>query len=713
MSWTQARSARGVPDRVRVKADTGSTDSIMHDMRSLTMTATYDFIHKLDDMGFGDRFDATVRGLMTVGYSVPIKILCIGLYPYEQDILPPIATSLAYSPIKCSGVTPSVQVLSQAMAMVMRVKSNRSKTKSTVGTVDRRVAESGFVAKYAEMLRCSYMCSVVGVSFINCVVVPSNNIAKKVRCASLFSEWLGRVIEIHDKFGFKMNIVAMGEMAADSVRNTFSAFRGTNRKVSYVGTSNPAMISYMNINKYNSICPLDDSITSTEAAVYKMMSVDDYTIPNVEYQWKTYPSDVLYEIMTDQSIGSLARALAAHTVEELLVPFEIMSRNLFSNISTKPIGYTPGAIPDTDDNRSVVTESAAINTGVFANQHTGPSSKPSIFADNSGADQGVQYGQDGGGGGGDHQQSFNQTAQDRNFYVNRSSIIAQMNDVTGKSKSQQVIVLENMLSKLENILELFRTREVTIMKMADAVESIASANSVEDDELDEILTVVKERYPEQMRELEEAVAVVGAMPALIEGDTGVIEGMIQPSAPLMRRYDGTTMRDNVYEQMMTDRSDGTAQMRNPRESMGAFATTTTGHNHSTMQAATGSGTSLPHPGADPDQLVSSEIKEAMFEIFLDALGTYGSDGVLDVVDMDVVDVAGTQRTMMDIVTTAMGMYVTAKGGDASCITDDMLESIVSFMEPPTTNRMVEVGTMMWDNLSSEEMVVELFEDILA
>jgi hypothetical protein len=41
----------------------------------------------------------------------------VGLSPYENGILPPFATALAYSPRKCIGATPSVQVLSQAMSL--------------------------------------------------------------------------------------------------------------------------------------------------------------------------------------------------------------------------------------------------------------------------------------------------------------------------------------------------------------------------------------------------------------------------------------------------------------------------------------------------------------------------------------------------------------------------------------------------------------------
>lgn len=161
----------------------------------------------------------------------------------------------------------------------------------------------------------------------------------------------------------------------------------------------------------------------------------------------------------------------------------------------------------------------------------------------------------------------NQDMSERNLYINRNSIIAQMNDITGKSKSQQVIVLENMVTKLETILESFRSREKTMAKLSDMMEELIERESIVDDELDEIMEVVKARFQEEVVELEKAVSTVAAMPALIEGDTGVIEGMIQPSATLMRRQDGSTMRDSVYGQMFVDRQRGVAQMRNPPHSI--------------------------------------------------------------------------------------------------------------------------------------------------
>jgi hypothetical protein len=63
------------------------------------------------------------------------------------------------------------------------------------------------------------------VAFLNVVLVHVIGIAKRIRCTSFFSEWLGREFEIHYSFGFKITIIGIGEFAADAVRKTFSLFR--------------------------------------------------------------------------------------------------------------------------------------------------------------------------------------------------------------------------------------------------------------------------------------------------------------------------------------------------------------------------------------------------------------------------------------------------------------------------------------------------------
>ncbi|KAH7266925.1 uncharacterized protein BKA55DRAFT_684196 [Fusarium redolens] len=192
------------------------------------------------------------------------------------------------------------------------------------------------------------------------------------------------------------------------------------------------------------------------------------------------------------------------------------------------------------------------------------------------------------------------------------------------------------------------------MKMTAAIESIMESNSVEDDELDEILVVVKGIYLEHIRDLEEAVEVGGAMPTLIEGNTGAFECILQPSSLLMHRYDGTAMRDSVYEQMILNRFDGTAQARNPREPIGnlpsaSIATNTVNKTSpNTFTTACEPIDMMTRPSAlpPPDQLVNQDVKKVATDVFLNAIATNSSYNMVDVIDMGVVDVGRADLTLL-------------------------------------------------------------------
>ncbi|KAK1749444.1 hypothetical protein QBC47DRAFT_408016 [Echria macrotheca] len=143
------------------------------------------------------------------------------------------------------------------------------------------------------MLRFYYLCSAVSVALINYVPIPVDNMAKRVRCASVFSEWRGNVIRIHNAYGFRTSMVAMGSLRPDSVRSTFSPYRGTSTMVSYV-------------------------------------------TKEISYNWKIYPERALGSYMTEEALGPLTRALMNYTAGDLIIPF--------TNIG----------IPDTSDTGSFI-----------------------------------------------------------------------------------------------------------------------------------------------------------------------------------------------------------------------------------------------------------------------------------------------------------------------------------------------------------------------
>ncbi|KAL9122244.1 MAG: hypothetical protein Q9187_001196 [Circinaria calcarea] len=697
MAWNVGRTVSGIPPRVRDIADSSVVTTVSNNMRYACLEATMEMVRNLEMMSFGERYDAAVRGLMTISYGVPIKVMCVGLYPYEQNILPTIATALAYSPMKCIGCTPSIQILSQGMAMVASTMKTRRQTRNMDGLMSENSNEGVLTSRFAMMLRCSYLCSAVGVAFTNCVPVPVDNMAKRVRCASLFSEWLGRIIEIHYSFGFKMTVMAMGAFAADTVRNTFSSFKGSNTKVRYIGVTNPAAIAYMNIAKYPGVHPIPNQVTEMETHIDTIAGLNTLPDQFITYDWKIYPKAILGQFLKEDTIGILTRALVDHTAEDLRIPFTIMARNLFSNMgaSSIPSGFSPGAAPGDTGGGS--------NQGVGMNSSVNKGPSGPIFAQQAHQQQQQQgAGQvPGGGGGGGH---FNPAAP---FTVGRNSMIAQMQDSSGKSKSQQVIIIENMIAKLNDILESFRTRSVKLEKMDEKMDMIIDRHSIDDDDLNEVIAVYKERFTSEIEALEEATAVVAAMPAVIEGDTGVIENEIQPAAPLMRRYDGSTIRDVVWEQVLNDRESGVTQSRNPPTNMGIFSST-----NAVQDMASNANRGRPGVVNQNTSAIAMEamnmLRERAKTSFLTAIQDYDSDAMIDAVSETLYEEDGDDVDMMSVMIGALTAYMQQTGNDGP--TEESLRAMIEMMEPPTHENMVEVARLIRTTTMDPNAIVEFFDN---
>ncbi|KAH0829963.1 hypothetical protein FOPE_10515 [Fonsecaea pedrosoi] len=163
-------------------------------------------------------------------------------------------------------------------------------------------------------------------------------------------------------------------------------------------------------------------------------------------------------------------------------------------------------------------------------------------------------------------QSGNVVTNERQLFVTRNSINGQMTSgrlgkvavAAGHGPREYDDEAPRCLGVVQD-----QSRDVVLAKLESKIDMLVDRHSVEDEELDEVVTIIKERYPVDLEELENTTSVVAAMPAVIKRE-------IQPAAPLMRRHDGSTMRDIVYEQVMADRRSGVAQSRNPPSSMGIF-----------------------------------------------------------------------------------------------------------------------------------------------
>ncbi|RYP20279.1 hypothetical protein DL767_009490 [Monosporascus sp. MG133] len=196
---------------------------------------------------------AVAQLMLAMAYLAPLKCICVGISSYENRTLPPFASAMSYSPSTCSGSTPSVQVLSQAMPITAGIMY-------ALGVHDRarNAGQQHVPLEVHEMLRCSYMCSVMGIAFVNsCPMIVSND-AKRVRCSSMFAEWMG----VHHRDPQECRW-------ALTMKDVFRSFRGSADHVRYARTVNPAMLNV----KINARSPIDDSITPSEIALREFVGI--------------------------------------------------------------------------------------------------------------------------------------------------------------------------------------------------------------------------------------------------------------------------------------------------------------------------------------------------------------------------------------------------------------------------------------------------------
>jgi len=137
--------------------------------------------------------------------------------------------------------------------------------------------------------------------------------------------------------------------------------------------------------------------------------------------------------------------------------------------------------------------------------------------------------------------------------VSKRSTIGQMIDPQGRAVSQHVIVLDSMIRAISDCMTSYKNMsealsEVAKRQIAIYKKLVEKRVLTEDEGKDakSFVTTYEAMAKELCRKMEEAAATTMALPSVVEGDRGIYEHESQPSAPLMRRPDGSTMKDYVY-----------------------------------------------------------------------------------------------------------------------------------------------------------------------
>jgi len=57
--------------------------TVSNNIRYEYIQATIKIIKNLKIISSGERFDATVKGLIIISYDIPVKIICVNLFSYD------------------------------------------------------------------------------------------------------------------------------------------------------------------------------------------------------------------------------------------------------------------------------------------------------------------------------------------------------------------------------------------------------------------------------------------------------------------------------------------------------------------------------------------------------------------------------------------------------------------------------------------------------
>lgn len=548
-------------DKPKSRLDTRKLVTIDTDIKNACTEITMNMLRQLCTIAEEETYPNVARYMMMIASMSPIKCMCVGISPYENGILPTFGGAVAYSPTSCIGSTPSVQVMSQVMSSIaVNIKKtfvSRKKHREAYPMMDREQ----YISKFAMMLRCSYSCLSAGVAFVNASPVVTSNTAKRVRAASIFSEWVGGMIEIHHRNQYKLTIVSMGALAESTMNDVFKSYAESKSKVNYTKTVNPALFQHMNVNKQETVTPISNEITKGEIALDEIMGISTPMTVRAQFVWNTYPEELLLSIIGETSIMRLTRLLVDEAPEDLLNTFVHAAVSVYTDIKMdmndilSAMNSTPAA-PDIQSNDSTTSaqgfnpfgnpgSQVGVQMNTTQTQQANSAMNPFLAAANEvNTSSDTRVTQSG---------NVNSEASQGVPMINRRSTIGQMIDPSGKAVSHHVIVLDSMIRTLSecvtNYKELHGDLGELLKRQANIYVKLSEGRMRTPDEVEELndfLESFAEFCTELMSKMEEAYATAAALPAVVEGDRGVYEHETQPAAPMMRRADGSTMTDYVY-----------------------------------------------------------------------------------------------------------------------------------------------------------------------
>ena len=556
-----------ITERTRTRADVTKVSTIQNTIRVRCMDATMTMLRKMHPISQPSTYSNVARGMMLIADSTPIRCMCVGISPYENGILPSLATALAYSPALCSGSTPSVQVMSQIMSLcAIKIKD---RTMNSIGDVNLStvVSRESYTAKFAMMLRCSYSCARAGVAFVNASPMITNTNAKKCLSSSLFSEWIASVIIIHAEFGYRMTVISMGATADEAIARASGSYPSMSSDMHLITIMNPAAISRMSVNRYEISNPIAERITSGEAVIDSILGANMRVTPITGFYWNVYPDSVLHQFIKPDSIRRCVELLVDQAPDRLLNDTAVSIENLYTKMSNSDIeammsgmgvvetgnqntyedasgiGQTSDIHPETVAANASQKLSTFINPFDVMNQDTSAGSNTAVGA--------IQ---------GSNQNAVN--AAGRNWGTSKDggppmfgkrSQLGQLLDPSAKGVSSHVIVIDNFINNSNQIMMAFKQKDSEmkeiVRRQTIVIDLLKRVTGVDQSVIEvsmELINSFDEMTESMFEKMEAAMRLIESIPAVIEGDRGIYENETMPVAPMLRRDDGSIVKSYVY-----------------------------------------------------------------------------------------------------------------------------------------------------------------------
>ncbi|KAF2123652.1 hypothetical protein P153DRAFT_412683 [Dothidotthia symphoricarpi CBS 119687] len=433
MYLSAVEKVKAIPERKKDIINISKVNTVQATIGNQCMDATLKMMSNLNTISDSDSYPDVYRATMMVANLALLRHVCVRISPHENRILPAFATALAYSPRLCIGCTPSVQVMSQIISM-SAIKVKRFVYVLGGGRGLRQLLPRDYQRSVEEALE----------------LVPLLGVVTDI-------------VMIHSAHGFRITVISMGANADKSIDDATSLYPDMNKHMRLTKTINPATMSRMNVSKSESHSPIDDKITIRESHLDTIVNRSRYITAVTGFNWVTYPNSVLDQFIGLGAVGSAVEALVDQAPDQLLNRFVVSTGSLYNKMSDYDLQYMMEGM---DVNESVTNRTPiSSSTNKFYSETMPESTSAQRSVPVNPFIQAIESTQT---------SSNNNPNRNSPYMFPQRSQLGQLLDLTGKGVSQQVIVVDNINQRCNELM-------MTIKQMgADMIEIVKRQTFISD-----------------------------------------------------------------------------------------------------------------------------------------------------------------------------------------------------------------------------------------